>query len=184
MKKTSFSLFLTLFLVGCSTTTDTQEQEQVQDQILADITGKVQGNTPALSEEDRYFDQHGNVIFEEIPRSDLEGIDIDLTDMSKAMVYGIVYQMMFFPEDYVGLTLRMEGDFFVWVNPMNDREHYSTIVEDALACCQQGLEFRLAEGVYPEDYPQIGTENTVVGQLALYEVDGVENIYLSNAYLQ
>lgn len=182
MKKTS--LALALLLVGCSPApdmqVDTSVQEQVRDQVLADITG----NTPALSPEERYFDDHGNVIFQEIPRSDQAGIDIDLTQLSTAMVYGIVYQMMFFPEDYVGLTLRMEGEFFVWINPMTDRQHYSTIVKDALACCQQGLEFRLAQAVYPHDYPEIGTQNTVVGQVALYEVDGVENIFLDNALLQ
>lgn len=172
---------LTLSMVCVLTACSQEEAPSTGFQVT---TEKVEGSTPALHEEDRYFDEFGNVIFAEIPRSDQDGIDIDLTQMSASMVYGIVYQMMFFPEDYVGLTMRMEGDFFVWINPETDQEYYSTIVKDALACCQQGLEFRLKDGIYPQDYPEIGNYITVVGELGIYEVDGVENIYLANATLE
>ncbi len=180
LMKPKTPLFLGLFLLlsACS------GEEVPQEQSFQITTEKAEGSTPALTEEDRYFDQYGNVILEEIPRSAQEGIDLDLTEMSAAMVYGIVYQMMFFPEDYVGLTMRMEGDFFVWINPETGQEYYSTIVKDALACCQQGLEFRLADASYPDDYPEIESYITVVGELAIYEAHGVENIYLSNAVLE
>lgn len=145
-------------------------------------TGNVEGNVPALERD--ILDHQCNVELANIPRSDIEGVDIDLTEMSSAMVYAIVYQMLFFPEEYIGLTIRMTGDFFVWENPQTQKEHYTTIVEDALACCQQGLEFVLAEGSYPEDYPAIDSRNTVVGELAVYAEEGYENIHLINAYIE
>lgn len=138
-----------------------------------------EGNIPAI-------ELHPPPVVEEEDEmllSTTPGIDIDLTQLSSAMVYGVVFQMVFYPEEYVGKTIRMAGDFFVFVNPDTGQEYYSTIVEDALACCQQGLEFILSEGTYPQDYPTVGSEIMVTGVLELYAEHGYENIRLIDAQL-
>ena len=63
----------------------------------------------------------------------------------------------------------------------NGARLYACIVQDATACCSQGLEFEMAEElVYPDDYPDPGTEITVVGTFDSYkeEIDGNYYIYL------
>lgn len=145
--------------------------------------GNYSGNIPALDPESQDYAGHGGefVDYSQIPLSNTQGVDIDLTDMSSAMVYGVVFQMLFFPEEFAGKTLRMEGDFFVYFNPDTNRNYYSTIVHDALACCTQGLEFALKDGEYPEDYPDVGQKITVTGVLEVYQELDYENIHIVDA---
>lgn len=177
MKKiTCFSLAFLLLLTACAT----EEPNYETDHYVAQ-----EGRVPAMdvTEEEEWEKAHQEVQFADIPLSQTQGVDIDLTQMSSAMVYGVVFQMVFYPEEYVGMTVRMGGKFFVWENPATGEEFYATIVEDALACCEQGLEFILAQGEYPQDYPQLEEEIVVTGVLEMYQGDGFENIRLVNAEL-
>ncbi len=95
------------------------------------------------------------------------------------MVYSEVYAMVYEPEQYIGKTVKMHGLFAT--QDYNGERLYACIVQDATACCAQGLEFEMAEHlVYPDDYPEPGTEITVVGTFDSYkeEVDGNYYIYL------
>ena len=59
------------------------------------------------------------------------------------------------------------------------------IIQDATACCSQGLEFIL-EGnpAYPEGYPEVGTEVTVLGTFETYLEDGNMYCRLQNAKIE
>lgn len=106
-------------------------------------------------------------------------VDVDLTQLSSTMVYSEVYAMMYEPEQYIGKTVKMQGQFAT--QEYNDERLYACIVQDATACCAQGLEFEMAEELaYPDDYPEPGAEITVVGTFDSYkeEVDGNYYIYL------
>ncbi len=106
-------------------------------------------------------------------------VDVDLTQWSSTMVYSEVYAMMVEPEQYLGKTVKMRGMFAT--QEYNGERLYACIVQDATACCAQGLEFEMAEAlVYPDDYPEPGTEVTVVGTFDSYKeaVDGNYYIYL------
>ena len=110
---------------------------------------------------------------EETPLSSTPGIDIDLTALSRTMVYSEVYNMMMTPENYIGKVVRMNGlcSTFesVAVDGQEARVYYTCIIFDATACCSQGLEFVL-EGTYtyPDDYPSLGTEISVTGEFRTY----------------
>ena len=94
-------------------------------------------------------------------------IDVDLTKMSSTMVYSEVYNMMALPDDYLGQTVRMKGQFQMYEG--DGRNYYVVMIADALACCQQGMEFVLdGDYSYPEDYPEPGTEVTVTGEFDTY----------------
>lgn len=102
----------------------------------------------------------------------LNGIDVDLTKLSSTMVYSEVYNMMAYPDKYVGKTVRMKGQFALYENSKSGTRYFACIIADATACCSQGLEF------VPESnsaYPALGTEITVTGEFSTYEEDG--NIY-------
>lgn len=103
-------------------------------------------------------------------------IDVDLTTLSSTMVYAEVFNMMMNPGDYIGKTVKMRGAFGIGYSYKEDGTMdentlvYACVIADATACCSQGIEFILSvEHTYPDDYPELGSEITVVGTFATYE---------------
>lgn len=118
-----------------------------------------------------------------------DGVDVDLTVLSSTMVYSEVYNMLYFyPEDYYGKNVKMTGQFNVyqWVDESGIVADmpvaYACIISDATACCAEGMEFVLKDDLaYPDDYPELGTEITVIGEFQSYEENGVTWYHLVNA---
>ena len=118
-------------------------------------------------------------------------VDVDLTVLSSTMVYSEVYNMLYFyPEDYYGKTVKMTGQFNVyqWVDESGVVADmpvaYACIISDATACCAEGMEFVLKDDLaYPDDYPELGTEITVIGEFQSYEGNGMTWYHLVNARL-
>lgn len=118
-------------------------------------------------------------------------VDVDLTVLSSTMVYSEVYNMLYFyPEDYYGKTVKMTGQFNVyqWVDESGVVADmpvaYACIISDATACCAEGMEFVLKDDLaYPDDYPELGAEITVIGEFQPYEENGVTWYHLVNARL-
>ena len=103
----------------------------------------------------------------EFKESDLDNIEIDITEMNSTMVYSQVYDMMVSPDDYLGKTVKMTGTFNV--SEGTDRYYFACVIQDATACCAQGIEFVLdGDYEYPADYPPVGTDITVVGVFDSY----------------
>lgn len=111
-----------------------------------------------------------------------DNIDVDLTKLSSTMVYSEVYNMLVMPENYIGKTVKMSGMFVIYTNQEETQYYPAVIIADATACCSQGLEFVLkGDPKYPEGYPEMESEITVVGTFETY--DELGNIYcrLQNA---
>lgn len=95
-------------------------------------------------------------------------IDVDLTALSSTMVYSEVYNMVYTPADYLGKTVKMRGQFAVYEG--DSRNYYACLIADATSCCSQGIEFVVQDArTYPDDYPELGTEITVVGTFDTYQ---------------
>ncbi len=110
--------------------------------------------------------------------------EIDLTALNSTMVYSEVSNMMNSPQDYVGKKVKATGSFSVFTNLDSDKFYYSCVIADATACCQQGLEFVLAEErKFPEEFPIQGRQITVAGVFDTYEEDGKTLCCLSNAVM-
>ena len=78
----------------------------------------------------------------------------------------------------------MDGMFSLYHDESSNTNYYACIVADATACCSQGIEFVLTdEYAYPDDYPEVGSDVSVVGVFDTY-MEG-ENLYctLRNAVL-
>ena len=118
------------------------------------------------------------------PTQSTDGVDVDLTRLSSTMVYSEVYNMMYAPDDYIGKTIKMTGQFVYYENPDTKDQYFACIIGDAMACCSQGLEF-VMEGdlAYPDDYPELGAEITVIGEFQSYEENGMTWYHLVNARL-
>ena len=92
-------------------------------------------------------------------------VDIDLTRLSATMVYGQVFDMLVNPEGYNGKTIKMQGIYDVVTDSVTNEEYHYIVVEDATACCSQGIEVRIPEGV---SAPELYNVVEVVGTLHTY----------------
>ena len=115
-------------------------------------------------------------------------VDYDLTEMGSDMIYATVYQMMVTPEEYEGKTFRMEGNFNAGYYEGTQKYYFYCIIQDATACCAQGMEFVWGDGshIYPDEYPEENAEIIVEGTFETYSEEGDPNQYcrLSDATLQ
>lgn len=119
-----------------------------------------------------------------------DGVDVDLTVLSSTMVYSEVYNMLYNdPVHYFGKTVKAKGTFSIYqlvtdgvLQP--DPVSYACIISDAAACCAEGMEFVLeGDYTYPDDYPELGAEITVIGEFQSYEENGMTWYHLVNARL-
>ncbi len=112
---------------------------------------------------------NGVIETEEVPKK-AEGIDVDLTVLSATMVYSEVFNMMYYPENYIGKTVKMNGAYSVFHDEVTDKYYHGCIIKDATACCSQGIEFELAgDHKYPDDYPEEGSSVCVSGVFETYQ---------------
>ncbi|MDO5564755.1 MAG: hypothetical protein Q4F88_05975 [Eubacteriales bacterium] len=124
----------------------------------------------------------------QLSSKDTKNIDLDLTSLSATFVYSEVYNMMNTPDAYIGKKIKMNGQFALYQQNINGQVinpeiiYYACIIKDATACCSQGIEFILkGNKKYPQDYPQIGTEITIVGNFQTYEENGTMYCHLVDA---
>lgn len=98
-------------------------------------------------------------------------VDIDLTVMSSDMVYATVSQIMMDPESYFGKKIKISGPYYSTLYEDTGIRYHFVIIEDATACCQQGMEFVWDDGshVYPDEYPADDTRVSVVGTFETYK---------------
>lgn len=113
-------------------------------------------------------------------------VDVDLAKMSGTMVYAQVYQMVMDPRKFIGKQIRMKGIFSSYFDDESKRRFYGCVIQDALACCSQGLAFELSKPrKYPQEYPAEGAEITIEGTFDYEkEEDGVSFPIIKNAEMR
>lgn len=111
--------------------------------------------------------------------SDIE--DLDLTQMSKTMVYAQVYNITMDADSYFGSKIKMSGEFMTVHDDTEDIDRYCCIVKDATECCMTGFELQFDGEFTP---PEEGAEITVEGQLDFYEQEGARYLFLGHAVIQ
>ncbi len=113
-----------------------------------------------------------------------DSVDVDLTILSSTMVYAEVYNMMVSPEEYIGKTVKMKGLFACYHDETSGNYYFACVIQDATACCAQGIEFVLTDDyVYPDDYPEVNQEICVVGVFDTYKEGDYTYCTLRNAIL-
>ncbi len=111
--------------------------------------------------------------------------EVDLTALSSIMVYSEIWNMMKAPENYIGKTIKMQGQFVCAGEQEEGKRYFGCLVADAAQCCSQGLEFVLAgDHVYPDDYPALNSRITVTGTFETYQVKGIEYCRIVDAVLE
>lgn len=122
------------------------------------------------------------------PETPANKVDYDLTQMGADMIYASVYQLMVEPEKFEGKTFKMVGTYYsTWYEPTARNYHY-IIIEDAAACCAQGIEFVWGDGshVFPDEYPKGNVRLEVTGTFITYKEPGDDRLYcrLDNATIK
>ncbi len=164
-KKMLFPAVLAVLLTGCGNKSEASQTAESVPAAETSAAAETEFNIP------------------ENPNADPDA-DVDLTTLSSTMVYSQVADMMYTPEKYQDKIIKASGLFSVYHDDSQDKNYYAILIQDATACCAQGLEF-VWEGdhTYPDDYPEIGKEITVMGSFSTYEEDGATYCQLLNADL-
>jgi hypothetical protein len=150
---------LALAVISALTLTSCTKKPQLDEQTLE-----------ALENIDQAASAHKNVVF-----PDGSTVDYDLTGMNPNMIYAQVFNLMLSPEEYEGKTFRMKGNF-LRVNDIDGKPSCAVVIKDALACCQQGLEFKYDFG---SSLPSDGDEILVTGTFVmLTRDDGISYTYI------
>ena len=174
-------IILSMFVFSCSAK---------NDQVLARTNGNLQPSVddvlnekmaeedsesipePTPSPEANKSEETVSVLEAEREAMTHDGIDVDLTVLSSSMVYAEVYNMMTVPSQYVGKIIKMQGIHDTMYDDSTDKQYYFCIIQDATACCAQGIEFVLEdESAYPDPQETV----TVIGRFETY-MEG-ENMY-------
>ena len=138
--------------------------------IAAALTGctKKDSTQQAGSFTDTFIDQQTQIALEEIDKeveekqkamTATEGVDFDISVMNANMVYAQVFDMMMQPEVYRDKIIKIAGDYYRLPDNKGNMTN-AVIIRDALACCQQGMEFVWDFG---EAVPAQETHITVIG---------------------
>lgn len=177
MKKVIYILLLTIMLLSFSACGG-------EGEALSGISSKSleQDISTGTTQTEKNESQEGTL---EPSQSDGR-VDVDLTRLSSTMIYSEVYNMILTPENYIGKTVKMQGEFAYHKDSETGEEYFACIIKDATACCSQGLEFVLMGNyTYPKDYPKVGSEITVVGTFDTYtdQKDGYKYRHLIDAQL-
>lgn len=196
-------LLLILALAGCGaggngvkkTNKGNSVEEAMEDQMKADDAGeddpeKRGTDTDASAENADETDSAAQEQESETVRPEgsnqadgTGSVDYDLTEMNSDMVYATVYQMMTDPASYVGKIVKIRGPFYPYTNSEETVYFPACVIEDALACCSQGIEFSVPGAEYPDGYPEMGTVITVTGTFETYTEAGPTSCRLANATL-
>jgi len=138
--------------------------------IAAALTGctKKDSTQQAGSFTDTFIDEQTQIALEEIDKeleekqkamTATEGVDFDISVMNANMVYAQVFDMMMQPEVYADKIIKIAGDYYRLPDNKGNMTN-AVIIRDALACCQQGMEFKWDFG---EAVPARETHITVTG---------------------
>lgn len=122
----------------------------------------------------------GEFITEE-PIADADpNVDVDLTVLTPNMVYSQVYDMLMNADRYIGKKIKVSGPYYpLYYDGTGNYYHY-VMIEDALACCKNGMEFIWDEGThtYPDEYPDEDDIIEIIGEYNSYEEEGYTYYYL------
>ncbi len=188
MKRTIMLVSIIVLMAGCGNSSASHANSSNSvDNVLNKQVSEAEKNT--LNNEDQGVQndkQAGNVTAVNDSLDQLiasakgdANVDYDLTRMGSDMVYATVYQLMVNPDDYVGKTIKMNGLYYATYYEPTDQYYHYCIIEDAAACCAQGLEFVWGDGshVYPDEYPVENAEIIVTGVFETYQEEGDSNLY-------
>jgi hypothetical protein len=107
------------------------------------------------------------------------GADIDLTVLSSTVAYAEIFSIYEDPDAYIGKTIKMRGAYYSEYYGKTDQYYHYVYIEEAAACCMQGIEFIWkGKHAWPDDYPEERETIEVTGVFSSYKELGETWFYL------
>lgn len=144
------AILLLIFLTGCG------EKKDIRIAAARDNAGKATA-PPATNDA---------VILPQATKEAADFYDVDLTQMSGTMVYSYVFSVMSDPEQYIGKRFRIVGSYEMSNWSATGLDYHFVVIADATACCAQGIEFVLPDGL---EYPAEGDHIEITGTFGSYQ---------------
>lgn len=180
-------LLIMLSLVACESketlvTTKMETKNQIEAIIDEQVAKLEESNLdPVLNETSDFED-----ILKEARNKKIDSdVSYDLTKMNKDMIYATVYLFMTEPDEFIGETVRVRGEYLKASYEENNQYYSYCFISDAAGCCSQGLEFDLGKG-HNEKIKKLKekTEIEVVGTFETYYEGGKRFCRLRDAKLE
>lgn len=154
-------VLLLAFLSGCTGATATENNDNDNSDLISEESIK-ESVGQAIEKEDE------TVEIETVE----EAIDVDLTKLSSTMVYAEVYNIVNYPDDYEGKTIKLKGSYFGTFVEEAGQYFHAVVIADAIGCCAQGLDFIIDGAGDDYVYPNEGDQIEVIGVVEKYTDDG------------
>ena len=169
-------------LTGCrreDSVKQTMETQSAVDKVLnsqTTETDSTEAETTGIQQTEKTTEMETAT---EVAEAGADGVDVDLTVMGSDMVYATVFQMMAVPDQYIGKRIRMKGNHYGAYGEIAGRYFHYCVIKDAMACCQQGIEFMMGDtpDTDQSEYPENNTDIIVEGTFETYTVEHDENVY-------
>ncbi len=119
--------------------------------------------------------------------NDPDSIYKDLSPLTSTMLYGEVFNMMSYPDEYLGKNIQIKGLLNSYQDEISHEKYFWLMIPDAAACCSQGFGLYFKEEYDLDDIMALEpeTEVTLVGRVALDEFAasfGIVSYYLEDVY--
>ena len=109
-----------------------------------------------------------------------EAVDLDLSELGSVLAYSQVVNIMESPDDYIGKTIRINGQYYVSYYEPTEKYYHFIVIGDESLCCQAGIEFIWnGSHAYPDDYPDEQANIGVTGTFGRYEELGTTYYHLT-----
>lgn len=154
-------VLLLAFLSGCTGATATENNDNDNSNLISEESIK-ESIGQAIEKEDE------TVEIETVE----EAIDVDLTKLSSTMVYAEVYNIVNYPDDYEGKTIKLKGSYFGTFVEESGQYFHAVVIADAIGCCAQGLDFVITGAGDNFVYPNEGDEIEMIGVIESYVDEG------------
>ena len=82
--------------------------------------------------------------------------------------------MLTTPDEYIGKIVRVRGWTASYLDEYENEPYYAVIIQDAAACCAEGIEYLLTDGY---EYPEPQTEATITGEFETFEEEATGILY-------
>ncbi len=108
---------------------------------------------------------------DEATTDDVEEVpaDIDLTKVSGIVAVSQLTNMKNEPDGYLGQTMKVRGRVVCKHDDVLGADVFECVVQDALRCCTQRVEFVMADGL---EYPGDDTTAVLLGVFEEYTMEG------------
>ncbi len=104
-----------------------------------------------------------------------DDIDYDLTQMSETMVYSQIFDLVSTPFEYEDARFVIEGNLIESEDLNTGEIFYAIFIEDAAACCSQGLEV-----VFTQDFeiPTLPKSVVLTGTIKSYSYNDYDYAFV------